>query len=639
MGMQDPFYITTPIYYVNGKPHIGTAYTSVLADTCARYRRLLGAESYMLTGTDEHGQKVQQAADARGLAPLAHCDDLHVAFKELLTGLHVDNQDFIRTTEPRHVSVVQAVLQKLWDAGDIYARDYEGWYSTSVERFWTEKDLVDGRCPESGDEVKKIKERNYFFKMSKYEGKLRDHIQANPDFLRPAHRANEVLGFLDKGLEDLCISRPKSRLAWGIEIPFAPDYVTYVWFDALLNYVSAIEYGGESDAFDRWWPHCHHLIGKDILTTHAVYWTTMLLAMEVPLPKSIIAHGWWMLSDAKMGKSVGNAIDPLDLREIYGADVIRYFLMRDMVIGLDAEFTQEALVRRNNSDLANDLGNLARRAAGLVDRYFDGKVPDRGGDPGDDEAPVLEALNGLKDQLPGLIEEFKIHAAIEETLQLVRRLNKYMSDTAPYKTIKTDAVAAGRSLYTVLEGLRHAATLLSPVMPEKMRELLAGIGADPEPVTLGELSWGALEPGSSVNMQQGLFPRAEIQEPEAPAEPAPAEKNEEAEAMDTISFDDFLKVDLRVATVLTCEKVEGADRLLRFEVDLGAEKRQVVSGIAEHFAPESLVGRQVVMVVNLAPRKIRKIESQGMLLTAEDADGGLKLLGPGAPVPPGTKLA
>ena len=641
MGAAGRLYITTPIYYVNDRPHIGHAYCTVLADTLARYHRLFGGETYFLTGTDEHGQKVQEAAERRGIAPQEHCDELYAAFRDIWPDLHIAHDDFIRTTEDRHVRVVKAVLQKLYDRGDIYPKDYEGWYSTAAERFWTEKDLVDGKCPDTHQPVQRITERNFFFRMSKYADRLRQHIEANPNFIRPAHRANEVLGFLDKGLQDLCISRPKSRLSWGIEIPFDPDYVTYVWFDALLNYASALGYESDDPRFEAWWPSATHLIGKDILTTHSVYWTTMLLALGTPLPKSIIATGWWLQDDTKMSKTLGNVVSPLDMKDVYGPDVLRYFLMRDMVIGLDANFSEELLVRRNNSDLANDLGNLARRAAGLVDRYFDGNVPD-GGEPTEAEQRVIQTAEQLQVTVQTHVAELKIHSAIEETLQFVRQLNKYMTDTAPYKTIKEDRQTAARSLYTVLEALRHVGWLLAPVMPQKMAELLLGLGAGEEPGRLEDLRWGGLRPGSTLSMAKGLFPRAAV--PEAPEEsaqpaateaPAPGKEDEDMH----IAFDDFTRVDLRVATVLACERVEGADKLLRFDVDLGSEKRQIVSGIAKHFAPEDLVGSQVVVVANLAPRRIFKIESQGMLLTAEDPEGGLTLIRPSAPVAPGTRLA
>ena len=639
MSDASPLYITTPIYYVNDRPHIGHAYCTVLADTLARYRRMFGGATYFLTGTDEHGQKVQQAAETRDVSPIAHCDEMHAAFRDLWPALNIQTDDFIRTTEARHSAVVQAGLQNLWERGLVYARDYEGWYSTTAERFWTEKDLVDGCCPDTGHPVQRITERNYFFRMSEYADALRAHIHANPTFIRPAHRANEVLGFLDKGLEDLCISRPKSRLNWGIELPFDDDYVTYVWFDALLNYVSAL--GGahnESTLFERWWPHATHLIGKDILTTHCVYWTTMLLALDVPLPREIIATGWWLLDDAKMSKSSGNVVDPLAMKDVYGPEVLRYFLMRDMVIGLDASFSEAGLVRRNNSDLANDLGNLASRGLKMVSRYFDGVLPEPGEET-DAELAVQACFGSLKARLPGFIADLQVHTAIEETMQAVRMVNKYVSETAPFKTIKTDREAAGRALYTVAEALRHTAVLLSPVMPAKMAALLDALGCGEEEISLADLQWGGLCAGTRVGLESALFPRAE---PVEEAVPTKLEKKDVvcvSEETDVLAFSDFLKVELRVANITLAEKVTGADRLMRLEVELEGETRQVVSGIAEHFSPEDLVGKQVVMVANLPPRKIFKLRSEGMLLTAETESGGLELLHPGGAVPPGTRLA
>ena len=640
-------YVTTPIYYLNARPHIGHAYCTIATDTVARYRRLFGEQTYFLTGTDEHGQKVQEAADKRGVTPMQHVDEYSQAFRDLWPKLHIEYDDFIRTTEPRHTRVVQACLQTLYDRGDIYAKDYEGWYSTSAERFWTEKDLVDGCCPDTGLPVQKITERNYFFRMSNYANALRAHIEANPGFIYPAARANEVLGFLDKGLEDLCVSRPKARLTWGIEIPFDTDYVTYVWFDALLNYISGLGYGSDDERFDTWWPHSEHFLGKDILTTHSVYWTTMLLALGVPLPKRIIATGWWLQEDRKMSKSLGNVVSPLAMGDVYGTDVLRYFLLRDMVLGLDSNFSEAALVRRNNSDLANDLGNLARRAAGLVGRYFDGKVPEPGADRPEQAAVVAHAAE-LKAALPGLVHDLKLHEAIEETLQLVRRLNKFMTDTAPFKTVKTDPESAAHALYTVMEGLRHAAIMLSPVMPVKMRELLWAMGECEVPQTLASLEWGGLAPGSPITLEKGLFPRAEMPKDEVEAPAAKPKKKKDAPKKAApqpagdggpITFDEFLKVDMRVATILACERVEGSDKLLRFQLSLGEETRQVVSGVAKHVEPDAVIGAQVVMVTNLAPRKIFKIESQGMILTTETPEGGLALLGPGAPAPAGSKVA
>ncbi len=633
-------YLTTPLYYVNAKPHIGHAYATVLVDALTRYYRFFGDEVYFLTGTDEHGQKVMKAAEARGLTPIAHADDMSGQFRDTWPTLDIAYDDFIRTTEPRHMKVVAEFLQQLQDQGDIYESLYKGWYSPSAERFWNEDELVDGKCPDTGLEVFLLEERNFFFRMSKYAPALRAHIDAHPDFILPTYRKNEVLGFLDKGVEDLCISRPKERLPWGIPIPFAPDFVTYVWFDALSNYVSAL--GGPKDArFAKWWPHATHIIGKDILTTHAVYWCTMLLALGLPLPQHIVATGWWLSQDRKMSKSLGNVVDPLGQKDVYGSDVLRYYLLRDMVVGLDANFSEAALVRRNNSDLANDLGNLARRAATLVERNFDAKIPAPGPLGLAEESIVREAA-ALVEKIPTLVHDLAVHSAIEETMQFVRRLNKYVTETEPFKTVKTDPAAAARSLYVVLEGLRIAAGLLGPVMPAKMPELLASIGA--APVTkLADLAWGGLVVGTPLPPGEGLFPRRDMPEVAVPVVEAKAAKTPKApkaapEPPAEITFDDFTKVDLVAATILTAEAIPGSDKLLKLEVDLGDHKRQIVSGIAKHYQPADVIGRQVIVVKNLGPRTIFKLESHGMILAVDGPDGSLALLQPSLAVAPGTRV-
>jgi methionyl-tRNA synthetase len=499
---ENRFYITTPIYYVNDQPHIGHAYTTILADVLARYHQLLdpGRKVFFLTGTDEHGQKVQQAAEKRGVSPQRHCDEYHERFRELWEKLEIRYDDFIRTTEPRHVRVVQEVLRKVHDSGDIYLDEYEGWYSVAEERFITDTEKESGAFRE----VKPLKERNWFFRMSKYQDRLVAYIRDNPGFIRPEHRRNEVLGFLRQPLGDLCISRPKSRMSWGIEIPFDPDYVTYVWFDALLNYVSGAGYLSDDAGFGEWWPADVHLIGKDILTTHAVYWPTMLFALDLPLPKTIFAHGWWMMGDSKMSKSLGNVVSPLDLVGEYGVDAVRYYLMREMVLGMDANFTVESFVKRFNSDLANDFGNLLNRVSGLIGKYFDGCVPDSGV-PSEAEAEIISLAGKAAGQVRAAVEAFEVQTAAAAVMGLVGKANHYMERQAPWKLVKEDVAAAGRVLYTATEALRLAAVLLSPIMPVKCATILDVLGAGGTAPR-----WGGLAGGSRLKSHEALFPRLEV---------------------------------------------------------------------------------------------------------------------------------
>lgn len=623
------FYITTPIYYVNDRPHIGHGYCTVLADVLARYHRLFGQETYFLTGTDEHGQKVQEAAAKRGMTPQEHADDMHRHFKDLWPTLHVSNDDFIRTTEPRHTRVVQKALQLLWDKGQIYRGEYEGFYSPRVEKFFTEDELVDGKCPETGGEVNRIQEANYFFKMSLYQDALIKHINENPDFIRPESRKNEVLGFLKKPLQDLCISRPKARLSWGIPLPFDADFVTYVWFDALLNYCSAIGLYSDDQRFEKLWSGAHHLIGKDILTTHSVYWTTMLMALEIPLPKHIIAHGWWLIDRSKMSKSLGNVVDPMAMKDKYGVDSLRYFLMREMVVGLDADFSEEAFLKRHNFDLANDLGNLANRLAKFIARSMGGVVPTLAeGTEFDDD--LRQMAQELPAKVRQLILELKVDAAVEAIMNLVRRVNRYVAETEPFKVIKTDPAKAGTAVYNALEGLRFALNLLAPVMPGKCDELLGAIGAPPVVSRLEDLKWGDLKAGAAVNLPEAPFPRHEL--------PKVEEKPKKPETP-LIKFDHFAAVDLRVGTVLTATAVEKSDKLLLLSVDLGEpEPRTVVSGIAKEYSPEAIVGKQFVFVANLEPRKIFGILSEAMVLAGHD-DDGLAIFSPLRPLPAGAKIS
>jgi len=597
------FYLTTPIYYVNDKPHIGHAYTTILADVLTRFHRKTGEDVFFLTGLDEHGQKVQQAAENRGVDPIDHCDEMAPRFLELWKKLHIQNDDFIRTTEKRHVAVVQKILQDVFDSGDIYEDEYEGLYSISEERFITEKEA------ESGDfrDIKKIKEKNYFFKMSQYQQPLIDHINKNPKFIQPEHRKNEVLGFLKKPLGDLCISRPKSRLNWGIELPFDSNYVTYVWFDALINYITAVGYNVDEDSFNKYWPANYHLIGKDILTTHSVYWPTMLMSAKLPLPLGIFAHGWWLSGESKMSKSLGNVVDPLGLIEEYGVDPVRYYLMREMVLGQDASFTMASFIKRYNSDLANDFGNLLSRVSNLLKKFFNGKIPmDEDNSP---EGMVIKE-NGIKvvSDVWNHIESMRVSEAIETTLQYIRSVNKYMETMAPWKLAKSDKDAAGKVLFTAAEALRISAVLLAPVMPNRTQIVLETFNA-----AGSSLEWGGLTPGKSLKKHDVLFPRIDVKKPEKPSQ----SNGKKTEPNNVITFDEFQNVELKTAKVLEAEKVEGADKLLKLQIEVGDEKRQIISGIAQHYSTENLIGKMIVVVTNLKPATIFGLESYGMLLAAK----------------------
>lgn len=487
------FYITTPIYYVNDKPHIGHAYTTVLADVVHRYNKLIGQNSFFLTGLDEHGLKVQQSADLKKILPQEHCDQMAPEFIKLWEKLGIQYTDFIRTTESRHKEIVQLFLKKVYESGDIYFDEYEGLYSVSEERFITEKEFESGNFRE----VKKIKEKNYFFKMSKYQQKLIKAIKSDDLKILPVTRKNEVLGFLEnQELNDLCISRPKSRLNWGIEIPFDTEYVTYVWFDALINYISAIKFSKEEDFFNQYWPADFHLIGKDILTTHAVYWPTMLMSLGLPLPRSIFAHGWWLTDQEKMSKSLGNVINPLSLIDKYGPDSVRYFLMREMVLGQDANFSEELFIKRYNSDLANDLGNLVSRVTKLISKFYDSRIPKF---VNKDSVLKEKYLNIL---LEKRIENFEIHTLLKEVSDFIQSINIFLEENAPWKQAKSDLELAGDTLYHSIEAIRVSTKILEPVMPRKCNEILQILSSE----DLG-LEWGSLQPETLIHEQVVVFPR------------------------------------------------------------------------------------------------------------------------------------
>jgi len=616
------FYVTTPIYYVNDKPHIGHAYTTILADVLARYHRLLGVPTHFLTGTDEHGQKVQRAAQQNGITPQEQCDQTVVRFQQLWQRLEITHDDFIRTTEERHKTIVRASLQQLYDRGEIYAAEYAGWYCVPCERFFMEKDLAEGHCPECHRGVERLVEKSYFFRMSAYQAWLVDHIETHPRFILPEHRRQETLGFLRQPLTDLCISRPKSRLNWGIELPFDSDYVTYVWFDALMNYVSAVGYGADEESFRRWWPASCHLIGKDILTTHTVYWPTMLKALGVPLPETVFAHGWWLVGRDKMSKSLGNVVNPMDMADAYGVDAFRYFLMAEMSLGQDASFTEEAFVTRYNADLANDLGNLASRVIKMIARNLGGVVPPAVG-PGPDEEELvrltLAAVGSMQERLAAM----QLDRGIADVLAAVRSGNRYFDRLKPWALAKAgDTARLSQVLYHAAECLRVVSGLLLPVMPGRMSALRRALGlaaADAATPALDELSrWGGLHPGSTVSDLAALFPRVEAK-PAAAAAPARSGQAASAPApagVACIGIEEFNRVQLRAAKVLTAEAIAGSDKLLKLTLEVGAEHRQIVAGIARFYEPAVLVGRTVVIVANLTPAVLFGVESQGMLLAA-----------------------
>jgi len=598
------FYLTTPIYYVNDKPHIGHAYTTILADVLTRFHRNSGEDVFFLTGLDEHGQKVQQAAEKHGVDPQKHCNEMAPRFLKLWENLHIQNDDFIRTTEKRHVDVVQHILQKVYDKGDIYEDEYEGLYSVSEERFITKKEADSGEFRD----IKELKEKNYFFKMSNYQQALIDHIKNNSDFIQPKHRKNEVLGFLKQPLEDLCISRPKSRLGWGIELPFDSDYVTYVWFDALINYITAPGYNVNEENFNKYWPANYHLIGKDILTTHSVYWPTMLMSANIPLPQAIFAHGWWLIGESKMSKSLGNVVDPLGLIEEYGVDPVRYYLMREMVLGQDASFTIESFIKRYNSDLANDFGNLLSRISNLLKKFFDSRIPQDEDDSAeglDVKSKAVETVAIVREK----IEVMRVNEAIEIILQFVRSINKYIETKAPWKLAKEEPKIAGKVLFTAAEALRVSAILLSPIMPNRTQTVLETLGA-----TESGLDWGGLTSGIEIKLHDPLFPRINIKKLENSVE----NHGKKEELENVITFDEFQNVELKTAKILKAEKVEGADKLLKLQIKVGDEQRQIVSGIAQFYPPEELVEKMIVVVTNLKPATIFGIESNGMLLAAKN---------------------
>ena len=635
------FYITTPIYYVNARPHLGHAYTTVVADVLNRFHKMCGEETFFLTGTDEHGDKVVQAAKKEGMSPLAYADQISGLFKAMWPELDIEHDYFIRTTDPAHIKVVREILQQIHDSGDIYFSEYEGLYCFGCERFYTERELVDGRCPDHNTVPEVISESNYFFKMSKYQQWLIDYIDTNPAFIRPERYKNEVLAFLREPLEDLCISRPKSRLQWGITLPFDDSYVTYVWFDALLNYISALGYP-DGKRFRKFWPSVSHLVAKDILKPHGIYWPIMLRAAGIPLYRHLNVHGYWNVDETKMSKSLGNVVDPLALKGVYGADAFRYFLMREMVFGLDASFNQEAFVQRYNSDLANDLGNLFSRSLTMVHKYFKGVVPQAVSamKSGLDSALVGSAEKALQD-CHAAMEEYAFHKALMAIWEFINHINKYIDVTAPWELAKRDEAREELQtvLYNVIEGLRIIAGLIYPIMPRTAQTMQKHL-AMPSPEsfqTLADLSiWGKTPPGIKLRKTLTLFPRIE-QNKNRPAHAGSVSTKEASMSkIAEISLEDFQHMDLRVATVIDAEPVPRSKKLLKLKVDVG-KKQTVVAGIAETYDPEDVVGKQVIVVANMKPAKLMGILSHGMVLTATNK-GVCRLVTVDGPVEPGTRL-
>lgn len=638
------FYVTTPIYYVNDAPHIGHSYTTVLADILTRFHKLLGHQTFFLTGTDEHGQKVQRAAAKRGVSPQEHVDEYNLRFKNLWKKMDIGYDYFIRTTDADHRKFVSDCLQMLWDKGEIYSKEYEGWYSVGEERFFTQDELDENGCdPISHRPVDWLKEKNYFFRMGKYREQLIEYLESHRDWIVPDYRWNEIRGFLKQPLNDLCISRPKARLSWGIPLPFDSDYVTYVWFDALLNYVSAVMTFDENKKLvpkktypsgETIWPATYHLVGKDIITTHSVYWPTMLFALGFPLPKHILAHGWWLVGNDKMSKTTGNVVNPMDYMEKYGVDAFRYYLARDMVVGQDASFTHEGFVRRINSDLANDLGNVLNRVHRLVLTNFEGTLP-KPGTLGAEENEVLEIANRLSATVPDLLENVKLSQSVEEILSLVRAVNRYLEQKAPWKLAK-DA-SKKEELATVLfvsaEAVRIALSFLSPVIPSKSREGLAMLGTALESVE--DLKWGKFRGGEKFGEGAALFPRIveEVKKPEAPAKP---KQNKPLEAKDVPA-----EMDIRAAKILEVSDHPDATSLYVLKVDAGeAEPRTICSGLKSSYAPSELQDRMILLFANLKPAPLRGIMSNGMLFAGDtDVEHKCVLVAPPEGAKPGDRAA
>ncbi len=644
MAGNETYYISTPIYYASGDLHIGHSYTTLAADALARYKRLRGYDVFFLTGTDEHGLKIQGEAESCGMAPKDFVDRVVAQIKKLWQTLHISYDYFVRTTDKSHEKTVQWIFQKLYDNGDIYKKEYEGWYCVGCESFYTEtqaRAFTDLICPHHGKPLEWVKEESYFLRLSKYQDRLLRHIRENPQFIQPVSRRNEVVQFAKSGLEDLCISR--MSFDWGIKVPFDPQSVIYVWIDALANYVSAVGFPYDMETFNRWWPANVHLIGKEILRFHAVIWPILLMALDLPLPKQVFAHGWLNLAGRKMSKSVGNVVNPFELCEKYGLDAIRYFVLREVPFGSDGDYSEDSMVARINADLANDLGNLVYRTLTMVDRFCGGIVPAPGGE-NESDARFKEECLSLKDRVDREMDLLHLSLALETVMGVVNKANKYIDEASPWDLAKTGDARLGTSLNYLCDCLRMLAQLLRPFMVNTPELIWGSLGMkhNLESYTWDAASdWGVVEPGQVTRRGEPLFPRIEVENSESQGKPPetvllPVPVNPDA-PRSVIAIEDFRKIDLRVAEVVACSRVKGADRLLKLDISLGAEKRSIIAGIAAHYPPETLVGKQIIVVYNLEPALIRGVQSQGMLLAAQDKNGlGLltvdKKLAPGSGV-------
>ncbi len=632
------YYITTPIYFASGNPHIGHSYTTVAADSMARYKKLRGYDVYFLTGMDEHGQKIERVSKEKGLSPKDYVDSIAEEFKSLWQLMQIEYDWFIRTTDDYHEKTVQRIFKKLYDQGDIYKSSYEGLYCTPCETFFTERQLVDGKCPDCNRDVEKVKEESYFLKLTKYQDRLLKHIEENPEFIMPLSRRNEMVNnFLKPGLEDLAVSRTSFK--WGIPVEFDEGHVVYVWLDALSNYISALGYDTENDQkYKHFWPADVHLVGKEIVRFHTIIWPIMLMALGEPLPKQIFGHGWVVFEGGKMSKSKGNVIDPNILIGRYGLDAIRYFLMREIVFGQDGNFSNELLINRLNSDLANDLGNLLSRTVGMIDKYFGGKVPEIQEPTEFDEdlkKLVAETVEIAEDRM----DKFLFHEALTQIWTLIRRANKYTDETAPWVMAKDPGAQPklANVMYMLSETLRIVSILISPVMPNTPKAVESQLNISKDITKWDDAkTFGLLPKAITINKGEVLFPRIDLEKELKELEALQAQKNAAAQpaqenAKETtkkpdITIDDFAKVELKVGEVVECEKVKGSDKLLKSQILIGSEKRQIVSGIAKHYSPEEMVGKKVVVVTNLKPVKLRGVMSEGMILAAEDSTGTLKVV-------------